>query len=760
MLMFLWGSMVGLVHAGDSGILLTSSDVEVTITGPMAELTVRQRFANHHSDFVEATYVFPLHEQAAVDGMAMRIGEREIRGVIKTRKAAKEAYEEARDQGEAAALTEQERPNVFTQNVANIPPGESIEVVLHLVQPLAYEDGVYTFHHPLVVGPRFVPEGIEDSHRITPPVVSETVDTGTRVDIRLTADLDLPLESVQVGTHPEAILTWADETVQVDLGNARLNRDFVVEFIADVDEPAVSYLASDGHFSLLLEPPMAPEPEEVVPRELVFVVDNSCSMSGLPMNMAKEAMRTALENLLPGDSFQVIRFSEVASGLAPRPLPATPQNIALGLEYVEAMQGMGATHMLAGIEASLDFPLDPLRQRIVCFMTDGYIGNEQEILAAIADKLGNARLFAFGIGSSVNRHLLDRMVHEGRGHHTVVLLHEDLQGKVDDFYGRIARPVLTDVVLEFEGMAVSEIYPSKLPDVFAGQPVRVTGRYTGEPGAVIVRGRQGHQDFDARVDVEEILEGGALASSWARAKVAELQRLQIWGEVSDVKEEITRTALEYALLTPYTSFVALERKVRNQTGEILSLDVVLETPDGVSHDAVFGTELSRRHVRPGDPLLTVEAPESAVEVVAFFEWGQLATLRWDEVRGRWYHRFLVPREVEEGWQVIRIVIRHADGSLTLQEELIEVDRLAPEFLAEAVAFDGAVRVQVLVDEPLRSLHIYPEGHPELRRRLDLRGADPGEEPVEVWLPGDWDRVVVVAKDLALNRMRETVEVTP
>jgi Ca-activated chloride channel family protein len=750
--------------SGAEGIVLTQTDVDVQIVGPTAELTIRQVFENHRTEFLEATYVFPLHEQSAVDDMAMRIGDREIRGRIKTREAARKAYEKAKEKGQAAALTEQERGNVFTQSVANIPPGEAIEVVLHLVQPLTYEDGVYSFHHPLVVGPRFVPAGVADGDRVTPPMLPGPgslgggQDTGHRVNFELSADLDLPLARVEIGTHPEALLTVIDGVAEISLEGIRATRDIVVEFEPDVDEPAVSFLAADGHFSLLLEPPTLPDDHTVVPRELIFVVDNSCSMSGTPMDMAKEAMRTALNGLLPADSFQVLRFSETASALAPRPLPATPRNVALGLGYVEGMRGMGGTMMIEGIKAALGFPEDPSRQRIVCFMTDGYIGNENEIFAAINDMLGGARLFAFGIGSSVNRHLLDGMAREGRGHHTVVLLHEDPAGKVDAFYERIARPVLTDVRLSFGDMDVDEIYPAKLPDLFAGQPLRVTGTYEGELGSVTLVGRQGHRDLVTRVEAEEVEDGDTLRTSFARAKVAELEQQQIWGEIEEAKAEIVQTALEYRLLTRYTSFVAVERKVRNRGGAALSLDIPVDTPDGVSFDAIVGTELSRRHVRPGDPLITVGAPEGAQSVTAFFPWGEVAAMRWDGRRSRWYHRFLVPRGIADGWHKIRVLIRHDDGSMELQVEEIEVDSEAPEFEVEADSFGGAVRVRVWLDEPLRGLQIYPAGHPELRHRIDLRQADPGEEAVEVWVPGDWDEIVVVAKDLALNRMRVKIEV--
>ena len=749
---------------------LKSTHVDVHIAGPVAELTIEQTFSNTYEDFIEATYVFPLHDEAAVDGAVMRIGEREIRAQIHPREEAREIYEAARDEGHTAALTEQERPNIFTQSVANIPPGQEISVLLHVVQPVSYEDGVYRFDFPLVVGPRFIPASQDpaDALRISPPVLPTTAadDQGIahRVTIEMDIDMGLSLASVTSTSHPGTEIRVEGDRAWVQLDHARADSDFVVEIDPDVAEPALSFLAQDGHFSLLLEPQPEPAPVEVVPRELVFIVDNSCSMSGTPMNMAKEAMREALRGLLPSDSFQVIRFSEAASKLAAAPLPATPENIARGLAYVDGMAGMGGTHMLAGIQAALGYEASSSpdgrgrRQRIVSLMTDGYIGNDREILAYIADNIGDSRMFSFGIGSSVNRYLLSRAADIGRGHATWVLLHESPEGKVEEFYERIARPVLTDIEIDWGSMNVSEVYPAVTPDLFSGQPLRFTGRYTGDPGVITVKGRTGQGRYEERVELDVLDGGEAIPSTWARAKVNELEQSQLWGEVDDVKDEIVETALQYRILTQYTSFVAVERRVRNTSGTSLSLEQPLEIPAGVDFDATV-SEISRRAMRPGDPLLTVEAPADAQSVAAVFPWGEVAELRWDDVRGRWYHRFLVPRGTEEGPCEVEITILHADGSVEVVTEQLDVDASAPELDVEVVWTPEGTLVRVILDEPLRSLHIFPAGSPEDRVRIDLRKPEWADaEVVEVLLDGRVEGVTVVAKDPALNRIEQTIDV--
>jgi len=737
-----------------SELPLKETRYSVLITGPYAEVTVEQTFTNPNEGFIEAIYSFPLHEESAVDDMSMRMGDRVVKGEIQTREQARDTYEAAKERGQTAALTEQERPNLFTQSVANIAPGEDIHVSLHMTQPLAYDEGVYSFELPLTVGPRFAPAGmVEDAALVTRPTAIGP--TGATVDIDVLVEMGVRMDEVWSPSHSvyeregdEIFLT----NYATSLSELRGDRDFVLNIDPAGDQPVASLLTQDGHFALTLEPQPAPEPAHVVPRELIFVVDNSCSMSGVPMAMAKEAMHQALDGMLSGDSFQVIRFSEAASGMSATPLPATPLNIERGHAFVDAMEGMGGTHMLAGIEASLDYPYDPERQRIVCFMTDGYIGNETEILAAIEDKLGPTRLFSFGIGSSVNRYLLDQMSEFGRGQVTYVLLNESPDGKVDEFYERIARPVLTDVELDFHGADIDATYPTRVPDLFAGEPLRIVGRYEGELSTVTVTGRQGHRRYEETLSLVPVDDGTAIASTWARQRVKALEKDQVHGEIDEVKAEIVETALSYRLMTRYTSFVAVEYRIRNEGG-LETLVQPSEAPAGV--DVVKATgELSRVYMPPGDPLLTIDAPAEAEEVIAIFPWGPVVELEWDSHRQRWFHRFLVPREIEDGEYTIRAFITMPDGTTEVWSELLVIDSLAPELDISLERDRGVTRVILRPEEPLRSVWIEPVGHPELRHRVDLRGRD--QDAIEVVLPGLFDEVRVVAKDRAMNRVEVVV----
>ena len=748
--------LLSLAAAGPLALPLENTRVDVLITGPYAELTVEQTFTNPNEDFIEAVYSFPLHQEAAVDEMWMRIGDRVIEGRIHEREEAKELYEAAKEEGRTAALTEQERPNLFTQSVANLAPGETITVTLHMIQPLSYDDGVYGFELPLTVGPRFVPAGVEDADAITPP--NSAAPTGATVDIHVTAELGLDIEEMWSPSH-ELSPSIAGSHGVVSLTGVNGSRDFVLNLDLEGQEPVASLLVQEGHFALTLEPQPLPSQDQVVPRELIFVVDNSCSMNGVPLDMAKDAMRTALRNMHPKDSFQVIRFSEEASALGPVPLPATPENIERGIAYVDAMEGMGGTHMLAGIEASLDFPQDPDKKRIVCFMTDGYIGNETDILAAIEDKLGASRLFSFGIGSSVNRYLLDQMAEVGRGDVTYVLLDDDPAGKVEEFYERIAQPVLTDIELSFGG-EVMQVYPELIPDLFVGHPVRIVGKYTGtQPGPITIRGRAGDHVIEQTVLLTPVEDGSAIGSAWARQRVKALEREQIHGEIEEVKEEITLTAIDYGLMTQYTSFLAVDYRVRNPGGDGDTVRQPNEGPDGVDLNAAVGTEVSRIYTPPGDPLLTVDAPADAQEVLALFPWGPVVEMRWDDDRGRWYHRFLVPRDVdgvpvEDGEIFIRIVVTHADGHIEVRDQRMVIDSEAPEVDIRLAHHKGMTEVIVTTEEPLRTIEVHPVGRPDLRVEVDLRGGH--EDEIHVLLPGTWDHVVVVAKDLAMNRIESEI----
>ncbi len=739
-----------LPHAFAADLTLTHTAMEVDVAGPLADLVVTQTYTNPTDAWLEATYVFPLHEDGAVQGLVMRVGDRVITGEVMERQQARQAYDKAKGEGRAAALTDQERPNVFTQRVANLPPKGTIEVEIHVVQPVERDAGEWVLTLPLVVGPRFTTAAVEDASAITPPVAR--ADTGHRVDVDVAIEVGAPLAGIRSPSHPElSILT--DETGAAVMASALPStRDFTLRWTVDADEPRAAALVDGDHLLLTFEGPESPARAEIVPRELIWVVDSSCSMQGAPMTMAKKAILAAFDGMDARDAFTVLDFNDSVSTLSARPVPATPANIATARAWVAGFTGNGGTDMLNGVRAALAYPGEPTRERYVAFLTDGYIGDEDAVFAAVEDGIGDARLHSFGIGGSVNRALLDGLADAGRGTVTYVGIDEDPAAAVERFLDTVGQPVLTDITVDWGDWKVESPYPARIPDLMAGQPLRVSAKVVRRgKSAVRVRGRLGGGTFDEAIAVVDVgPDGDALATTWARARIADLSKEQRWGEVPEVAAEILRTSLEYGIMSRYTSFVAVDRVVTNRTGAVAARDVAVNVPDGVSYEAA----VSREYLPPGDPLLTVEAPEDARAVVAVFPWGERASLRWDPLRGRWFHRFLVPREVEDGPANIVILVVDAEGEVERREQLVHIDGEAPEIEALVEIEDGFTRVTIYPEEPLRSVQIAPVGAPELRTRREL-GPDDDTHAVVIELPGLHEEVSIIAKDRAMNTLTAT-----
>lgn len=598
---------------------LKHTSVVADVPGTCARVKVTQEFVNPTSDKIEAVYVFPLPNEAAVDWMEMQVGKRTIRAEIKEREEAKKIYEQAKEQGHVTALLDQERPNIFTQSVANIEPGEKVTVTISYLQILDYEDGYYEFVFPMVVGPRYMPgnptgmsgtgwapdtDQVPDASKISPPVTPPGTRAGHDISVEVRIDAGTPISDVTSKQHQIDVEREGKSGAVVRLrqNDAVPNKDFILRYSAGGKQIQTGLLThtrakGDGFFTLIVQPPPKPQASQIIPKEMIFVIDCSGSMMGEPIEKAKETMDLCIRQMNPEDTFQLICFANDTAKLFDSPQPNTPDNQLMGLTFLRDRMGSGGTEMMKPVKEVLNLPNDPNRLRIVCFMTDGYVGNDMEILNAIKQDIGRARIFAFGVGTSVNRYLLDNMAKIGRGAVDYVTLGSSGREAANRFHDRIGNPLLTDIGIDWGGLAVTQIYPEIPSDLFSGKPLIIKGRYT-KPGSakVTISGRHGNEMWRQTIDaVLPASESGhaALPALWAREHINQLMEEDLFGIQQGkpdpvIKTSIIKTALEFRLMSQYTSFVAVEDKIVTQGGKPVKVTVPVEMPQGVSYDRVFG----------------------------------------------------------------------------------------------------------------------------------------------------------------------------
>ena len=599
-------------------IPLKHTDVKARIQAYIATVDVTQQFHNPYDSKIEAVYVFPLPDNAAVNEFVMTIGERRIRGVIREREEAEKIYLAARNQGHSAALMTQERPNIFTQKVANIEPGKQIDIHIRYFHTLAYADGWYEYHFPMVVGPRYNPAataaasaGIGGVERNKSGSSGQTTEVSylrpnerSGHDIRLSVDLDagVSVEELLCNSHQITKTTSNGRTqIAIDSKDSIPNKDFVLRYRVAGDTIKSNLLVHrderGGFFTLMLYPPKDLNHLPRRPMEMVFVLDCSGSMEGYPIEKSKEAIRHALKSMNAQDTFQVINFSNDASQLGAKPLQVNEANVAKALRYVDALESEGGTEMLSGIKAAFDFPQSEGRQRVVAFLTDGYIGNETQILGEMHKRMRTSRVFSFGIGSSVNRYLMESMARVGRGAVAYVGPNDSGPEVMDHFFQRISKPALTDLEIDFGSMKVRDVFPRRLPDLFVGRPVLLVGRFEGEPPSQIrVTGKAGGERVALNVNVETarhdptaIVNGlaiGGIPAVWARTQIESLsdQLTHTNDAHGELPKMIKKLALDYSLMSAYTAFVAVDssRKTEGATGT--TVNVPVPVPQGVKYE--------------------------------------------------------------------------------------------------------------------------------------------------------------------------------
>lgn len=588
------------------GCPLEHTDVRATVSGFVARVVVTQRYRNPFPQPVEAVYTFPLSERGAVDAMTMTTGDRVIAGEIHRREEARRIYEAAKAAGQVTALLDEERPNVFTQAVANLLPGAAVEVRIEYVEPLRFTAGTFELTVPTVVGPRFSPPGTPDADAVTPPVTPEGTRAGHDIAIAVDVDAGVPIREVTSALHAILVARPSPSraTVKLRAASEIPNRDFVLRWAVSTDELQSTYLAhragsGDGYLSLVLLPPARVTATTAAPKELIFVIDRSGSQSGAPLDKAKETMRYILERMHPNDTFQVVDFGNTASQLFPSPQPASPEMKRRARAYIDALEANGGTMMADAIERVCRMPADAHRLRIVTFMTDGYVGNDLEVLGLVQKLRATSRWFPFGTGNGVNRFLIDAMARLGGGEADYVLLNASGDAVGQTFWDKISSPVLTDVQVAFEGLDVVETFPVQQADVWAERPLVIQARYRrAGSGRVVLTGYQQGKPYRQVLPVvlpEQESANAAIASMWARAKVdaltsQDLGALQSGTFPKPLEEQIVTVALAHKLLTRFTSFVAVEERVVNEGGVQRTVRVPVEMPDGVRYEGIFGAE--------------------------------------------------------------------------------------------------------------------------------------------------------------------------
>ncbi len=606
----------------ESGMLkglcpLKHTDVKVEISGFLSRVNVTQEFENPFKERIEAVYVFPLPAGAAVDDMTMLVGERTVRGKILRREEAQAVYDAAKSGGQVASLLNQERPNIFTQSVANIMPGEKIKITISYVETLKYEAGSYEFSFPMVVGPRYMPGAatrrqgsgvspdttqVPDASRISPKQVAQGMRAGHDISLDIMLDGGVPIDAIKGRSHEVEFERLSAHSAHVRLKSSSMipNKDFVLSYDVagkSIQDALMTHRSErGGYFTLILQPPERIMAADVTPKELVFVLDTSGSMQGFPIEKAKETMKLALDSLYPDDTFNLITFAGDTRILFPGPVQATPANLKKAQAFLSASSGDGGTEMMKAIKAALDASDSQDHVRIVCFMTDGYVGNDMEIISEV-QKHPNARVFAFGIGSSVNRFLLDKMSEYGRGEVEYVALNDDGSAAARRFHERVRNPLLTDISVDWNGLPVSDVYPQRIPDLFGAKPVILTGRYTAAGRGIIrLKGKMAGREFVREIAVDfpdSESQHNVLSSLWARSRIDDLMGqdyngMQQGAMKPELQETITNLGLEYRLMTQFTSFVAVEEMIVTDGGQPRRIDVPVEVPEGVNRASVFG----------------------------------------------------------------------------------------------------------------------------------------------------------------------------
>jgi Ca-activated chloride channel homolog len=578
---------------------LKDTKVDIAVSGVIADVKVVQTYRNEGSRPINATYVFPASTRAAVYSMRMRIGDQVIIAKIKEREAAKQEFETAKKEGKSASLLEQNRPNVFSMSLANVMPQDQIEIELRYTELLVPTEGIYELVYPTVVGPRYASAEStpkQDGWVKTPYLHEKNQPTSTlHISARVSAGL--PILDLSSPSHQVAPI-WQSPTVadmvMDDPDAFQGNRDFVLNYRLAGNQIASGLLLYQGQdenfFLYMAQPPQRIATDDIPPREYIFVVDVSGSMEGFPLNTSKQLLKDLIGQLRPTDLFNVVLFAGDSTTLSEKSLAANHENIAAAIHLLEKQRGAGGTELLPAIKQAMSLPRDESYSRSIVLVTDGFISGEQGVFDYIREHLNQCNVFSFGIGSSVNRYLIEGVAKAGMGEPFIVLNEKEAPAIANKFREYIQTPLLTDIEVRANGFDVYDVQPAHLPDLLAQRPVIVFGKWRGPAtGTFELHGRTGRGEYRTSLDVTSSQpdEGNrALRYLWARSRIAELSDYGSRDLEEGKVKEITALGLKYNLLTKYTSFIAVREEIRNPLGPAQNVNQTLPLPLGVTDLAV------------------------------------------------------------------------------------------------------------------------------------------------------------------------------
>jgi len=602
---------------------LLNTTVTMTISGFIARTTVSQQFTNPSSEWAEGIYVFPLPEQAAVDHLRMRIGERIIEGQIQERAEAKKTYATAKAKGQRVSLLEQERPNIFTASVANIAPNDPITVDIEYQEMVRQDQGRFMLRFPMVVGPRYIPgqphsiqesptlqtghgwapntEQVPDASRITPPVQHPRHGLINPMTLHIDLAPGMLLQGIESPTHPITVTKQEDNTYHITLQDSLTYADRDFELIwtplsSDTPQATVFSEKQDGETYLFLQlmPPVTSSPsQETIPREVVFVIDTSGSMAGSSLTQAKAALTLALSRLTPNDSFNLIQFNSVTQGLYSTSQPASTSRIQEAQRYINGLQANGGTEMRpALVQALAQTPNQKEQHRLrqIIFITDGLIGNEDALFTILERDIGQNRLFTVGIGSAPNGHFMRKAAQFGRGTFTYIGTTQEVQDKMNLLFLKLEHPALTDITIQASHSRMEDMLPNPLPDLYAGEPLTLAFRSSTLPPSITIRGKQSGTIWETTQSLVDAKSRRGIAVHWARQTIAKLLDQQTQNkDKTMLRQSILDLALKHHLVSRYTSLVAVDiTPLRPDAQSLRTHALKTNLPHGMQYEAIFG----------------------------------------------------------------------------------------------------------------------------------------------------------------------------